>query len=145
MADVRRPVGPRRKITRIPSWSLPLLLRPVGQPAKTGGRRLERQKYLAEEYFAAKPGPNEAAPNIGLHNCLQYVLNGATYPKDKRITSQPVVVLTDMELASGPGYLHNSNWDPPAFPQTPPVSRTCAGGVIHVLGDDPGPGGGYGL
>ncbi|KAJ5846806.1 hypothetical protein N7534_010475, partial [Penicillium rubens] len=51
--------------------------------AKTGGRRLKRLKYLAEEYFAAKPGPNEASPNIGLHNCLRSVLNGATYPKEK--------------------------------------------------------------
>ncbi|KAJ5302207.1 hypothetical protein N7508_007070 [Penicillium antarcticum] len=52
-------------------------------PAKTGGRRLKRLKYLAEEYFAAKPGLNEAAPNIGLHNCLQTVLKGGTYPKKK--------------------------------------------------------------
>ena len=52
-------------------------------PAKTGGRRLKCLKYLAEEYFAAKPGPNEAASNIGLHNCLRSVLKGATYWKEK--------------------------------------------------------------
>ncbi|PLB33765.1 uncharacterized protein BDW47DRAFT_129648 [Aspergillus candidus] len=53
------------------------------EPATTGGRRLKRLKYLAEEYFAAKPGLNEAAPNIGLHNCLRFVLNGTTYSNDK--------------------------------------------------------------
>lgn len=51
--------------------------------AKTGGRRLKRLKYLAEEYFAAKPGPNETASNIGLHNCLRSVLKGDTYSKEK--------------------------------------------------------------
>jgi hypothetical protein len=51
--------------------------------AKTGGRRLKRLKYLAEEYFAAKPGLNEASPNIGLHNCLRSVLKGGTYSKEK--------------------------------------------------------------
>jgi hypothetical protein len=53
------------------------------EQAKTGGRRLKRLKYLAEEYLAAKPGSNEAAPNIGLHNCLRSVLKGATYSKEK--------------------------------------------------------------
>ncbi|CAG7948665.1 unnamed protein product [Penicillium nalgiovense] len=65
-----------------PSTSSPSSTRSP-EPAKTGGRRLKRLKYLAEEYFAAKPGPNEAAPNIGLHNCLRSVLNGATYSEQK--------------------------------------------------------------
>lgn len=51
--------------------------------AKTGGRRLKRLKYLAEEYFAEKPGPNETSSNIGLHNCLRSVLKGDTYSKEK--------------------------------------------------------------
>lgn len=51
--------------------------------AKTGGQHLKHLKYLAEEYFAAKPSPNEATLNIGLHNCLQSVLKGATYSKEK--------------------------------------------------------------
>ncbi|KAJ6114010.1 hypothetical protein N7523_007327 [Penicillium sp. IBT 18751x] len=52
-------------------------------PARTGGRRLTRLKYLAEEYFAAKPGPNEVASNIGLHNCLRSVLKGDTFSKER--------------------------------------------------------------
>ncbi|KAJ5669935.1 uncharacterized protein N7477_005298 [Penicillium maclennaniae] len=63
--------------------SLPFLGQWRPGPAKTGGRRLKRLKYLAEEYFAAKPGPNETASNIGLHNCLRSVLKGATYSKEK--------------------------------------------------------------
>lgn len=31
-------------------------------------------KVLAREYFSAKPGPGNAAPNIGLQNQLRFVL-----------------------------------------------------------------------
>ncbi|KAJ5225942.1 hypothetical protein N7468_007167 [Penicillium chermesinum] len=51
--------------------------------ARAGGRRLKRLQYLAQEYFASNPGADNAAPNIGLHNCLKQVLNGASYPKEK--------------------------------------------------------------
>ncbi|KAJ5684485.1 uncharacterized protein N7477_000830 [Penicillium maclennaniae] len=53
------------------------------QLARAGGRRLKRLQYLAQEYFASRPGAENDAPNIGLHNCLDQVLKGASYPKEK--------------------------------------------------------------
>ncbi|KAJ5298814.1 uncharacterized protein N7443_006934 [Penicillium atrosanguineum] len=54
-----------------------------GQLARAGGRRLKRLQYLAQEYFASRPGPDNGGPNIGLHNCLNQVLKGASYPQEK--------------------------------------------------------------
>ncbi|KAJ5241414.1 uncharacterized protein N7469_003005 [Penicillium citrinum] len=51
--------------------------------ARAGGRRLKRLQYLAQEYFASNPGADNAGPNIALHNCLNQVLKGASYPKEK--------------------------------------------------------------
>ena len=53
------------------------------QLARVGGRRLKRLQYLAQEYFASRPGADNGAPNIGLHNCLNQVLKGASYSKEK--------------------------------------------------------------
>ncbi|KAL2829269.1 hypothetical protein BDW59DRAFT_142411 [Aspergillus cavernicola] len=53
------------------------------QLARAGGRRLKRLQYLAQEYFASQPGADNGGPNIGLHNCLNQVLKGASYPKEK--------------------------------------------------------------
>jgi hypothetical protein len=53
------------------------------QLARAGGRRLKRLQYLAQEYFASQPGADNGGPNIGLHNCLNQVLKGASYPKGK--------------------------------------------------------------
>ncbi|KAJ5142221.1 hypothetical protein N7526_003216 [Penicillium atrosanguineum] len=54
-----------------------------GQLARAGGRRLKRLQYLAQEYFASRPGPDNGGLNIGLHNCLNPVLMGASYPQEK--------------------------------------------------------------
>jgi TRAP-type uncharacterized transport system fused permease subunit len=51
--------------------------------ASTGGPRDERLRFLAQEYFAAHPGPDELVPNISLHGTLRKSLKGATYPKGK--------------------------------------------------------------
>ncbi|KAJ5781290.1 hypothetical protein N7457_006450 [Penicillium paradoxum] len=51
--------------------------------ARAGGRQLKRLQYLAQEYLASHPGADNAGPNIGLHNCLNQVLKGASYPKEK--------------------------------------------------------------
>ncbi|OQD62560.1 hypothetical protein PENPOL_c012G09022 [Penicillium polonicum] len=53
---------------------------PARSQARTGGR-LKRLQYLAREYFASQPGADNAAPNVGLHYCLNQVLKGASYPK----------------------------------------------------------------
>ncbi|KAJ5528698.1 hypothetical protein N7527_002091 [Penicillium freii] len=50
--------------------------------ARTGGRRLKRLQYLAQEYFASQPGADNAAPNVGLLYCLNQVLKGVSYPKE---------------------------------------------------------------
>ncbi|KAJ5900908.1 uncharacterized protein N7473_004978 [Penicillium subrubescens] len=50
--------------------------------ASTGGRRQERLRFLAQEYLAAHPGPDELAPNVSLHNSLRRFLKGATYSKE---------------------------------------------------------------
>ncbi|KAF3385308.1 hypothetical protein F1880_002782 [Penicillium rolfsii] len=51
--------------------------------ASTGGWRHERLRLFAQEYFAAQPGPDNLAPNIGLHFNLRRVLKGATFPKQQ--------------------------------------------------------------
>ncbi|KAJ5795899.1 uncharacterized protein N7518_004439, partial [Penicillium psychrosexuale] len=50
---------------------------------RAGGRRLKRLQYLAQEYFASNRGADNAGPNIGFHNCLNQVLKGVSYPKEK--------------------------------------------------------------
>lgn len=51
--------------------------------ASTGGWRHERLRFFAQEYLAAHPGPDNLAPNIGLHGNLRRFLKGATYSKEK--------------------------------------------------------------
>ncbi|GAB1199548.1 hypothetical protein APSETT444_008898 [Aspergillus pseudonomiae] len=48
-------------------------------PPRTGNaRQIGRLQVLAREYFAAKPGPDNAGPNVAFHNMLRFILRGRT-------------------------------------------------------------------
>lgn len=45
---------------------------------RSGNARCRRLQVLAREYFAAKPGSDNAGPNVALHNSLALILRGKT-------------------------------------------------------------------
>ncbi|KXG45270.1 uncharacterized protein PGRI_041830 [Penicillium griseofulvum] len=57
---------------------------PTNQGLPGGDRRpLKRLQYLAEEYFAAQPGPDNSGQNVALHSCLQRALKSESFTKEK--------------------------------------------------------------
>ncbi|CAG8897793.1 unnamed protein product, partial [Penicillium egyptiacum] len=65
----------------VPPSSTPV---PTNQGLPGADRRpLKRLQYLAEEYFAAQPGPDNSGQNIALHSCLRQALNGESFTKEK--------------------------------------------------------------
>jgi hypothetical protein len=68
-------------LRHVPPSSTPA---PTNQGLPGGDRRpLKRLQYLAEEYFAAQPGPDNPGQNVALHSCLRQALKGESFTKEK--------------------------------------------------------------
>ncbi|KAJ5836518.1 hypothetical protein N7447_002544 [Penicillium robsamsonii] len=71
-------------------WQALRFVPPSSTPAPTNQglpganrRPLKRLQYLAEEYFAAQPGPDNSGQNIALHSCLRQALKGENFTREK--------------------------------------------------------------
>lgn len=65
-------------------------------------------RVLAQEYFSAKPGPDNATPNIGLHNRLRSVIlerfdYSNSQLNDMTLTQFPGGSMTLLRIGQGKG------------------------------------------